>query len=143
MQWRTGRNRHPLWKSLVLPASGVALCWLLLMTLLLPPLDYARSYRPLVQRIAQHVPAGVICVAAPGVPRSQLAALQHHGGFRVDAVTPIADSRCDYLLQTETRLNPSVVGPGWQLLAREMRNKNEDEITAAIGVRWAPADRGQ
>ncbi|KNZ33950.1 MAG: hypothetical protein AD742_03965 [Methylibium sp. NZG] len=138
VQWRTGRNRHPLWKSLVLPASGVALCWLLLMTLLLPPLDYARSYRPLVQRIAQHVPAGS-CIAAPGVVRGQLAALQYHGGFSVDAATPIEQSRCDYLLQMETRQHTSSVGPGWQLLAREKRNNNEDEVTAvyrrAVGAR--------
>ena len=29
VRWRTGRHRHALWKSLVLPAGGVALCWLL------------------------------------------------------------------------------------------------------------------
>jgi 4-amino-4-deoxy-L-arabinose transferase-like glycosyltransferase len=129
VQWRTGRNRHPLWKSLVLPASGVALCWLLLMTLLLPPLDYARSYRPLMQRIAQHIPAGA-CVSAPGLPRAQLVALEYLGHYRVDAVTPVAGSTCDHVLQLETRRSASGVGPGWQLLAREMRNKNEDEITA-------------
>ena len=26
VRWRTGRNRHPLWKSMVLPAGGVTLC---------------------------------------------------------------------------------------------------------------------
>ena len=127
--WRTGRNRHPLWKSLVLPASGVALCWLLLMTLMLPPLDHARSYRPLVQRIAQYVPVEA-CLSAPGVPRGQLAAFQYLGRFNVDAVKPVEASPCEYLLQMETRLKPSAVGPGWQLLAREKRNTNEDEITA-------------
>jgi 4-amino-4-deoxy-L-arabinose transferase-like glycosyltransferase len=131
VQWRTGRNRHPLWKSLVLPASGVALCWLLLMTLLLPPLDHARSYRAFVQRIAQHIPKEA-CISAPGLQRGQLAALQYLGEFRVDAVTPVQTSTCDYLLQMETRLQPSDVGPGWQLLAREKRNNNEDEITAVF-----------
>ena len=52
----------------MLPASGVALCWLLLMTLWLPLLDYARSYRPLVERLAKHVPRDA-CIAAPGMPR--------------------------------------------------------------------------
>ncbi len=100
VRWRSGRNRHPLWKSLVLPASGVALCWLLLMTLLLAPLDYARSYRPLVARIAQHVPRSG-CIAAPGMPRSQIAALEYHGRYRVDAVHPPQDTRCEFLLQLE------------------------------------------
>ena len=29
VRWRTGRHREALWKSLVLPAGGVALCWLI------------------------------------------------------------------------------------------------------------------
>jgi hypothetical protein len=129
VKWRTGRSRHPLWKSLVLPASGVALCWLLVMTLLLPPLDHARSYRSLVQRIAQRVPAGG-CVAAPGLPRAQVVALEHLGGYRVDAVTPASSARCEFLLQTETRAVPSAPGAGWRLLTRERRNTSDDEVIA-------------
>ena len=129
VSWRTGRNRHPLWKSLVLPASGVALCWLLLMTLLLPPLDHARSYRPLVQRIAQHVPR-TACITTQSLPRGQLAALQHLGGYQVDALTLPPSSPCEYRLEMETRTQPAQVEPGWHLLARVIRNKNEDEITA-------------
>ncbi|HYP70389.1 MAG TPA: hypothetical protein VEP93_05855, partial [Variovorax sp.] len=48
VRWRTGRHRAALWKTLVLPAGGAALCWTLVMTLWLPPLDYARSYVPQV-----------------------------------------------------------------------------------------------
>ena len=129
VKWRTGRSRHPLWKSLVLPAGGVALCWLLVMTLLLPPLDHARSYRSLVQRIARQVPVDA-CISAPGVPRAQVVALEHLGGFRVDAVTPPEASRCKFLLQMETRLAPAKPRPGWRLLARERRNTREDEVTA-------------
>ena len=140
VKWRTGRNRHPLWKSLVLPASGVALCWLLVMTLLLPPLDHARSYRSLVQRIAQQVPAGA-CVAAPGVPLAQVVAIEHFGRYRVDAVTPASATRCQFLLQMETRSTPSVPGTGWKLLARERRNTSEDEITAIYRRMARPAGR--
>jgi len=129
VRWRTGRNRHPLWKSLVLPAAGVALCWLLLMTLLLPPLNHARSYRALVQRVAELVPTSA-CVAAPGVVRGQIAALQYMGNLKVDAQTPVSESSCEFAIQMETRTRASNIGPTWQLLAREKRNKNEDEITA-------------
>ena len=125
VKWRTGRSRHPLWKSLVLPASGVALCWLLLMTLLLPPLDHARSYRSLVQRIAQQVPRSA-CIAAPGVPRAQVVALEHLGRYRVDAVTPADAARCEYLVQMQATAAP---GPEWRLLARERRNTRDDETT--------------
>ena len=140
VRWRTGRNRHPLWKSLVLPASGVALCWLLVMTLLLPPLDHARSYRSLVQRIAQQVPADA-CIAAPGVPRAQVVAIEHFGRYRVDAVTPASTTRCRFLLQMETRSTPSAPGAGWKLLARERRNTGEGEITAIYRRAARPAGR--
>ncbi|HWH83735.1 MAG TPA: hypothetical protein VNU71_15995, partial [Burkholderiaceae bacterium] len=136
VKWRTGRNRHPLWKSLVLPASGVALCWLLVMTLLLAPLDNARSYRSLVQRIAQQVPRGA-CVAAPGATRAQAAALEHLGGYRVDALTPASATPCDFLLRVQTRSAPVDPGPTWRLLARERRNTSDEEIAAVYGRRSA------
>ena len=129
VRWRSGRNRHPLWKSLVLPAGGVVLCWLLLMTLMLPPLNHARSFRSLVQRIAQHVPPDA-CIAAPGMQRGQVAALEYHGGYRVDAATPADASTCEYLLQVETRQVAAPVGPRWRPVARTRRSNNDDEVTA-------------
>ncbi|MES1162694.1 MAG: hypothetical protein ABUL50_06495, partial [Rhizobacter sp.] len=139
VKWRTGRNRHPLWKSLVLPASGVALCWLLAMTLLLPPLDQARSYRSLVQRVAKLVPKSG-CIAAPGVTRAQAAALEYLGDYRVDAVTPATTTACPFLLVMETRQETRPPGAGWKLLARERRNTSDEEITA-VYRRAAPAPR--
>jgi 4-amino-4-deoxy-L-arabinose transferase-like glycosyltransferase len=129
VKWRTGRSRHPLWKSLVLPAAGVALCWLLVMTLLLPPLDNARSYRSLIQRIAARVPTAD-CIAAPNMARAQVVALEHLGGYRVDARESAEATRCDVLLLMETRSRAATPGAGWTLLARERRNSSEDEITA-------------
>jgi 4-amino-4-deoxy-L-arabinose transferase-like glycosyltransferase len=139
VKWRTGRNRHPLWKSLVLPASGVALCWLLAMTLLLPPLDQARGYRSLVQRVAKVVPAGT-CIAAPGVARAQVVALEYLGGFQVDAVTPAASTRCEFLVQIQGRQAARSPGAGWKLLTRERRNTSDEEITA-VYRRAPPAAR--
>ena len=138
VQWRAGRNRHPLWKSLVLPAGGVALCWLLLMTLWLPLLDYARSYRPLLQRIAQHVPHDA-CIAAPQAPRAFLAALESLGGYQVDAITPAELSPCPFLLKAQTAREPVVVVPGWQLLARIVRPTDREDLTAIY--RREPAAR--
>ena len=129
VKWRTGRSRHPLWKSLVLPASGVALGWLLAMTLLLPPLDHARSERSLVQRIALHIPTRD-CISAPGLSRAEVVALEHMGGYRVDAVTPPSATRCPFMLQMQARLAPAASVPGWELLARERSNPNEVEFAA-------------
>jgi hypothetical protein len=51
VKWRIGHHRAALWKSMVLPASGAVLCWLLLMSLWLPLLNFARSYGPTVQKV--------------------------------------------------------------------------------------------
>jgi 4-amino-4-deoxy-L-arabinose transferase-like glycosyltransferase len=77
--WRVGRHRHALWKSLVLPAGGAALCWLLLMTLWLPLLDYARSYAPLVRRTLVVMKQPPSCVETHGLNRGQIAAFRFHG----------------------------------------------------------------
>ena len=79
VKWRIGRHRATLWKSVVLPAGGAALCWLLLMTLWLPLLDFARSYAPLVQQAATVLPANPVCVSTLGLSRSQMAAFKFHG----------------------------------------------------------------
>jgi 4-amino-4-deoxy-L-arabinose transferase-like glycosyltransferase len=129
VQWRAGRNRHPIWKSLVLPAGGVALSWLLLMTLWLPLLDYARSYRPMIERIARHVPRDA-CLAAPGAPRALLAALEVIGGWKVDAARPTPDSRCDYLVQADFPPSSTQAGPGWELIARVQRPTDREDIAA-------------
>ncbi len=76
--WRVGKHRQAIWKSLILPAAGSTLCWLLLMTLWLPLLDYGRSYGPIsrgVARIVDHQH----CVLVDGLSQAQVAALGYHG----------------------------------------------------------------
>ena len=128
VRWRTGRHQHALWKSLVLPAGGVALAWLLLMTLWLPLLDYARSNRPWVARIAPHVPAGA-CVSAAGYPRTALASLEQYGRWTVDG-TGTRD--CAVQLRQERRGQPAAPAPGWQVVARERRPTDRDELTLVM-----------
>jgi 4-amino-4-deoxy-L-arabinose transferase-like glycosyltransferase len=134
VRWRTGRNRHPLWKTLVLPAGGVGICFLLVMTLLLPPLDNARSYRGMMQRIARAVPTGS-CIAAPGMARAEVVALEYFGGYRVDATDSAAKSGCEYLLLGGQHTPPPAP---WQFVSRERRNRSDDDITD-IYRRTSPA----
>ena len=100
-----------------------------LMTWLLPPLDHARSERSLVQRIALHIPTQA-CISAPGLSRAEVVALEHLGGYRVDAVTPPSATHCPFMLQMQARAVPAAPVPGWELLARERSNPNEAESAA-------------
>ncbi len=139
VRWRTARHQAALWKSLVLPAGGVALAWLLTMTLGLPVLDYARSERPWVERIARHVPAGA-CVAAPDLGRPAVAALEFHGRWRVDA-RPSAerDTACAVLLRRQRDADRFVPpGPEWLPVAR-IRRPTERYDSTLLYRRAPPA----
>lgn len=131
VRWRTGRHREALWKSLVLPAGGVALCWLLLMTLWLPLLDYARSARPFVTRLAQHVPREA-CIAAPGLAPATVAALEHFGRWKVDARLQTQDAGCEYLLRS-SRIRPAAAPPpGWEAVTEVRRPTEREEYTLVM-----------
>lgn len=123
VRWRTSRHRHPLWKSLVLPASGVALAWLLSMTLLLPAVDYGRSPRPLAKLLSRYVPDGS-CVRAPNLSRAQVAALEAFGDYRVHtrAVPDTPGNPCDLLLVSYRGYGaPPAVAEPWRLMAQLRR----------------------
>lgn len=138
VRWRTARHRPALWKSLVLPAAGVALNWLLVMSLWLPVLDYARSYRPLMQRIARHVPPGSAdCISGYGLPRAMLAGLTYFGRYRIDGARRPDSSGCSTWLRIEDKDRPLPVPAGWTLVARERRPTDREEVTAIL--RRAPA----
>ena len=102
VRWRTGRHQAALWKTLVLPAGGAALCWMLVMTLWLPPLDYARSYVPQVNAVKQLV-GEPGCIAELALERAHIAALRYHGQFTLQPLS--ADSKCRYVL-----VNPEAIG---------------------------------
>jgi hypothetical protein len=128
VRWRTGRHREALWKSLVLPAGGVALCWMLAMTLWLAPLDYARSPRALVARLATLLPADA-CVAAPGLAPAAVAAMEVFGHWRVDARPQAESGPCDHLMRA-TRASPLPPTPtGWEEVGRAQRPTDREEVT--------------
>lgn len=95
--WRVGRHQSALWKSMVLPATGGVLCWLLLMTLWMPLLDFGRSYGPLSRRMATMIPQGA-CVEVFGLSQAQMAGLAYLG--HLDLRLPKPDSACKVLVTT-------------------------------------------
>ncbi|MEI8325936.1 MAG: hypothetical protein WCH44_11340, partial [Betaproteobacteria bacterium] len=101
VRWRTSRQRAAIWKSLVLPAGGVALSLLLLMTLWLPLGDYTRSYAPMVSRVSALIqPTG--CVQVHGLTRALVAALRYQG--QLDLRSAAAAAQCDWLLVDDDAL---------------------------------------
>ncbi|MGH8822183.1 MAG: hypothetical protein ACREWJ_12940 [Rhodoferax sp.] len=95
VKWRAGRHRAAIWKSLVLPAGGTALSWLLLMTLMLPVLNYARSYQALVGRVVSII-GHPECVQIYGLSRAQITAYQYHGRLTLQDAS--MQAQCPWLV---------------------------------------------
>jgi 4-amino-4-deoxy-L-arabinose transferase-like glycosyltransferase len=95
VNWRVGRHRAAIWKSLVLPAGGAAMCWLLLMTLWMPLLNYAQSYKALVQRTMVHLDT-TQCAQSLGLSQGQIAAFQFYGKLKMRALD--STEACPWML---------------------------------------------
>lgn len=130
VKWRAGAHRAAVWKSLVLPAGGATLCWLLLMTLWLPLLDYARSYTTLSRQVATLVGKNN-CVEIYGIGNAQAAALKYHGQLTLRHATP--RPVCPYLIvdaDFQSSLGGTVHLPDWILVTtiRRPGDRNENVL---------------
>jgi hypothetical protein len=118
VRWRASRHRAALWKSLVLPAGGTTLCWLLMMTLWLPAFDYARSYAAQMRQIQAVIGGGAPCVSVQGLTHAQIAALRFYGDW---VTAPLSSSRvCPWLVRSAWRqhtFETSAQGQSWQHVA--------------------------
>jgi hypothetical protein len=129
VRWRTGRHPHALWKSMVLPAGGVALCWILLMTLWLPLLDYARSARPLVQRVAMLV-GDSRCIAGMNFSAAVSASFEIFWGRPVDARTAAEQVTTCPVLVRITRGPATDTPVGWEFQGATRRPTERNEVVS-------------
>jgi len=106
VRWRAGRHRAAIWKSLVLPASGASLCWLLLMTLWMPLLDYAQSAKTMVRQTREIIPE-TQCAVVMNLDVAQVTALRWYG--QLDLRNASGDTGCPWLL-TEPANNTEISG---------------------------------
>lgn len=129
VHWRISRRPPVLWRAVVLSSGGVILCWLLLMTLWLPWINYGKSYAGVARELAQHLPNEAHCVQT-NVARAQRASFAYFGG--VDFAR--FDKRgCQYLLLQDQRRgrDPSRQvrhgGADWELIWEGRRPSDREE----------------
>ncbi|MBK4737438.1 ArnT family glycosyltransferase [Noviherbaspirillum pedocola] len=94
VRWRLSRQPSVLWRAVVLSSGGVILCWLLLMTLWLPWLNYGKSYAGVAQQIGEKLPASGACVDT-NVGPAQRASFAYFGKIEFSR---FGKDGCDYLL---------------------------------------------
>lgn len=140
VKWRTGYHRAAIWKSLVLPAGGAVLCWLLLTTLWLPLLDYARSYAPLVQKITRTTGPSA-CLQYAGISKAQGAALMYHAPARlVPMQTP--QPGCAWLVidnANRSLLSAKIKSLGWEEVAAIKRPTDKVETLVIFRPATTPS----
>jgi hypothetical protein len=123
VRWRTAQHRSAIWKSLVLPASGISLNWFLLMTLCGHLLNQGQSLVPWIEKLRPALSSAPTapCIATQQLPMAFVAALEFHGKWRVDARQDSANqSSCKILIagvNISSGQRPSQIPKHWQLIA--------------------------
>lgn len=142
VRWRVGRHRAAIWKSLILPAGGAALSWLLLMTLWLPLLDFARSYAVQVHR-TMAVLQQPACVEVQGLGRGQIAAFEFYAKLALKPVDP--KTNCPWLIvgKDASSLQPSVVDLNRWTLHSNVHHPYDRDENLLIYQRKAATKSGQ
>jgi 4-amino-4-deoxy-L-arabinose transferase-like glycosyltransferase len=129
VHWRLSRRPSVLWRAVVLSSGGVILCWLLLMTLWLPWINYGKSYAGVAEQIRQKLPDSSQCVES-NVASAQRASFAYFGGVHFAGFN---DQHCSYLLlqnrnnKIDERALLNQFGGNWELLWEGHRPSDRDE----------------
>lgn len=101
-------------------AVGMTTAWTLLMTLWLPWIDSARSYKEVMREMQLHLPTQYACLSSRGLGESQMALLHYYTNIKAIPVDNAQRIDCDiFLIQGERgkdKSNKVGAGSDWKLL---------------------------
>lgn len=129
IHWRAGRHPAALWKSMVLPASGAIVCWVLLMTLWLPFLDRGLSYRAWAYELSL-LTKQPQCVNYYQLDRNQIAGISYHSNIQFHPLNKDA-RQCDWLLvkaNSSTKFESSEEEKIWTFLQLSQRPGDKKDV---------------
>ena len=134
-------ERSAAHRSVTFWAAGITLLWGLVMTLLLPWIDYGKTYRPVAlalkkavlateRRLAQASPRTIQrhCIDSRGLGEAQRAAFDYHAGIVTERLElrGNANARCPLLLVQGGPGDNDRVGEGWKLLWEGSRPRDRE-----------------
>ena len=109
-------------------AAGIVLLWGTVGLLLMPWVDYQKSYRSVALQLRSKVPVNTSCIAARALGVPQAAALDYHGGIRTEPFDPLKPRACPLILvQGNPRDEFDAPGVGWTKLADVGRPGDRNE----------------
>jgi 4-amino-4-deoxy-L-arabinose transferase-like glycosyltransferase len=115
-------------RAIVNWAAGITMVWVLMMSLGVPLVDQARSYRALSARLAASLPQGYGCIARRNVGDAQRALLDYFAGVRTIREDLPAASACHALLVQAPPLRIPEVEPQWSEIWRGSRPGDRNEL---------------
>jgi 4-amino-4-deoxy-L-arabinose transferase-like glycosyltransferase len=108
--------------------AGIAMIWMLMMTLGVPLVDQARSYRVLASRVAQNIPANPTCIARKNVGEAQRALLDYFAKLRTIREDSPDAARCNILLVQASPTRVPEAGAPWVEIWRGSRPGDRHEL---------------
>jgi hypothetical protein len=105
------------------------MAWMLVMTLGVPLVDQARSYRAVSAKLVEALPAGFQCIATKNLGDAQRALLDYFINLRGVRADSVEAARCKVLLvQAAVEREPASPPPGWRALWRGSRPGDRHEV---------------
>ena len=133
IRWRMSRAPKVIWRCLVISASGTTLMWVLLMTLWLPTINYAKTYQPVAKRFAKALPSTFRCIDSSFLGDSQLASFVYFTRL------PLKDDpTCDLMLThstEEAKASAILNQQRLTLLWEDRRDSDKDERLRLYAVK--------
>ena len=133
VRWRVSRAPKVIWRCLVISASGTTLMWVLLMTLWLPTINYAKTYQPVAKRFAKVLPTQFRCIDSSFLGDSQLASFVYFTRL------PLQDNpECDLMLThsaEEAKASAIINQQRLTLLWEDRRDSDKDERLRLYSVK--------
>ncbi|MBC3931073.1 ArnT family glycosyltransferase [Undibacterium curvum] len=131
--------------------AGVSVCWMLLVSLLLPWVDHAKSYRSVFAEMETVLPERFDCMASKDLGESERAMLRYFSGIITSRQEVRPDHQCDLLLVNGLNaIKPAelLTHPEWQLVWEGARPGDQRErlwlfASRKIHHQFAAIDRHQ
>ncbi|QWD84619.1 hypothetical protein AOC19_05460 [Polynucleobacter asymbioticus] len=125
VRWRTSRAPKEIWRCLIISASGTTLMWVLLMTLWLPTINYAKTYRYVSDRLETIIANTPGCIDTTNLGPAQLASFDYFTKL------PLRDDpSCNLMLthsSSEAKAYASLNKKKIELLWEDRRASDRDE----------------
>jgi hypothetical protein len=116
-------------RAIVNWTAGITMVWMLVMTLGVPLVDQARSYRAVGARLLRAIPQDdLACVARRNVGDAQRALLDYFVGLKTVREDAPAAAACRALLVQATPLRIPAAGAGWTERWRGSRPGDRNEL---------------